>query len=61
MPDASISEIEHLISQLQKLRPQLQNASNRIQADLAEYSELSQQTIQLTSIIVDRKKTAAPR
>jgi hypothetical protein len=50
MSDASISEVEQLISQLQKLRTRLQNASNRIQADIAEYSELSQQTVQLTSI-----------
>jgi hypothetical protein len=61
MSDASISEVEQLISQLQKLRTRLQNASNRIQADIAEYSELSQQTMQLTSIIVDSVRKLPPR
>jgi molecular chaperone GrpE (heat shock protein) len=53
MSEASIREIEELINQLQRLRTQLQNAGNRIQREIAEYSELSQQTMQLTSIIVD--------
>jgi hypothetical protein len=60
MSDASISEVEQLISQLQKLRTRLQNASYRIQADIAEYSELSQQTMQLTSIIVDSVRKLPP-
>jgi pyridoxal biosynthesis lyase PdxS len=51
--EASTGEIDELINQLQKLRTQLQNAGNRIQRDIAQYTELSQQTMQLTSIIVD--------
>ena len=62
MSDASIREVEQLINQLQKLRTRLQNASNRIQADIADYTELSQQTMQLTSIIVDSvSKLPTPR
>jgi flagellar biosynthesis chaperone FliJ len=56
LSDAPIREIEGLINQLQKLRTQLQNAGNRIQRDIAEYAELSQQTMQLTSIISDSVK-----
>ena len=56
LSDAPIREIESLINQLQKLRTQLQNAGNRIQRDVAEYTELSQQTMQLTSIISDSVK-----
>jgi flagellar biosynthesis chaperone FliJ len=56
LSDAPIREIESLINQLQKLRTQLQNAGNRIQRDIAEYTELSQQTMQLTSIISDSVK-----
>jgi len=58
--DAPIREIEMLINQLQKLRTRLQNASNRIQGDIAEYTELSQQTMQLTSIIVDSVRKLPP-
>jgi predicted transcriptional regulator len=53
MSDAPIREIEKLINQLQKLRTRLQDASNRIQGDIEDYTELSQQTMQLASIIVD--------
>ena len=56
LSDAPIREIESLINQLQKLRTQLQNAGNGIQRDIAEYTELSQQTMQLTSIISDTVK-----
>jgi len=54
--EAPTREIEKLINQLQRLRTQLQNAGNRIQRDIAEYTELSQQTIQLTAIITDSVK-----
>ena len=54
--EAPTREIEKLINQLQKLRTQLQNASNRIQRDIAQYTELSQQTMQLTAIISDSVK-----
>jgi hypothetical protein len=56
LSDTPIREVESLINQLQKLRTQLQNAGNRIQRDIAEYTELSQQTTQLTSIISDSVK-----
>ena len=54
--EAPIREIEKLINQLQRLRTQLENAGNRIQRDIAQYTELSQQTIQLTAIITDSVK-----
>jgi hypothetical protein len=60
LSDAPIREIEQLINQLQKLRTHLKNAGNRIQGDIAEYAELSQQTMQLTSIIVDSVKKLPP-
>jgi DNA anti-recombination protein RmuC len=60
LSDASIRELDQLINQLQKLRTQLQNAANRIQGDIAGYAELSQQTMQLTSIIVDSVKKLSP-
>jgi chromosome segregation ATPase len=53
LSDASIHEVESLINQLQKLRTHLKNAGNRIQGDIAEYADLSQQAMQLTSIIAD--------
>jgi predicted nucleic acid-binding Zn-ribbon protein len=52
----STHEIEKLIDALQALRNQLQNAGNRIQRDIAEYAELSQQIMQLTAIISDSVK-----
>ena len=54
--EAPTREIEKLINQLQGLRTQLQNAGNRIQRDIAQYTELSQQTTQLTAIISDSVK-----
>ena len=57
---ASMREIDQLINQLQKLRTQLRTTGDRIQKDIAEYAELSQQTMQLTSIIVD-SVTKLPR
>jgi len=51
--EASNREIEKLVVQLQRLRTQLENAGNRIQNDIAQYTELSQQTTQLTAIISD--------
>ena len=60
LSDAPTREIEKLINQLQKLRTQLQSAGNRIQGDIAEYTELSQQTMQLTSIIADSVRKLPP-
>ena len=57
---ASMREIDQLINQLQKLRTQLGTTGDRIQKDIAEYAEMSQQTMQLTSIIVD-SVTKLPR
>jgi hypothetical protein len=57
---ASMREIDQLINQLQKLRTQLRTTGDCIQKDIAEYAELSQQTMQLTSIIVD-SVTKLPR
>jgi len=54
--EAPTREIEKLINQLQRLRTQLQNAGNRIQRDIEQYTELSQQTMQLTVIISDSVK-----
>jgi hypothetical protein len=54
--EAPTREIEKLINQLQGLRTQLQNAGNRIQRDIAQRTELSQQTMQLTAIISDNVK-----
>jgi flagellar biosynthesis chaperone FliJ len=51
--EASNREIEKLVAQLQRLRAHLENAGNRIQGDIAQYTELSQQTTQLTAIISD--------
>ena len=56
LSDAPNREIEKLINQLQSLRRQLQNAGNRIQRDIAEFAELSQQVMQLTAIISDGVK-----
>jgi len=60
LSDGSIREIDQLINQLLKLRTRLQNARNRIERDIAEYSELSEQTMQLTSIIVDSVRKLPP-
>jgi ElaB/YqjD/DUF883 family membrane-anchored ribosome-binding protein len=56
MSDASTREIENLISELQAVRKQLQNAGDRIQRDIEEYAALSQQIMQLTDIILDSVK-----
>ena len=54
--EAPTREIENLINKLQKLRAHLQNTGDRIQRDIAQYAELSQQTMQLTAIISDTVK-----
>jgi DNA anti-recombination protein RmuC len=51
--EASTREIEKLVAQLQTLRTHLESAGNRIERDIAQYTELSQQTTQLTAIISD--------
>jgi hypothetical protein len=54
--ETSSREIDNLIDELQGLRKKLQTDGTRIQRDIAEYAELSQQLMQLTSIIADSVK-----
>ena len=54
--DASTREVDCLISDLQALRRKLNTDGNRIQRDIAEFSELSQQVMQLTNIISESVK-----
>ena len=54
--ETSTREIENLIGELQTLRKKLQADSNRIQRNVAEYTELSQQVMQLTGIISESVK-----
>ena len=58
--EAPTREIEKLINQLQRLRTQLENGGDRIQRDIAQYTELSQQTMQLTAIISDGVRKLPP-
>jgi hypothetical protein len=53
---ASMGEIESLIVELKTLHKKLQTDGDRIQRDIAEYAELSQQVMQLTTIISDSVK-----
>jgi hypothetical protein len=52
----SMGEIDNLISELQTLRRKLRTDGDRIQRDIANYAELSQQVMQLTTIISDSVK-----
>ncbi len=49
--NTSIGEIDSLISELQTLRRKLRTDGERIQRDIRDYAELSQQVMQLTTII----------
>ena len=49
----SIGEIDSLIVELRTLHKKLETDGDRIQRDIAEHAELSQQVIQLTKIISD--------
>jgi hypothetical protein len=51
-----MSEIANLITELQALRKKLQTDGDRIQRDIAEHAELSQQVMQLTTITSDSVK-----
>jgi len=53
LSDGPTHEIERLVNALQALRKKVQNAGSRIQRDIAEYAELSEQVMQLTAIICD--------
>ena len=48
-----MGEIDNLISELQTLRRKLQTDGDRIQREITEYAELSQQVMRLTTIISD--------
>ena len=52
----SVGEIDDLLGELQTLRRKLQTDGDRIQRDIAEHAELSQQVMQLTKIISDSVK-----
>ena len=52
----SVGEIDGLLGELQTLRRKLQTDADRIQRDIAEHAELSQQVMQLTKIISDSVK-----
>ena len=52
----SIGEIDSLIVELRTLHKKLQTDGDRIQRDIAEHAELSQQVMQLTKIISDSVK-----
>ena len=52
----SIDEVDSLIVELKTLHKKLQTDGDRIQRDIAEHAELSQQVMQLTKIISDSVK-----
>ena len=52
----SMDEIDNLISEFQTLRRKLQTDGDRIQRDITKYAELSQQVMQLTTIISESVK-----
>ena len=53
---ASMGEIESLIVELKTLHKKLQTDGDRIQRDIAQHADLSQQVMQLTNIISDSVK-----
>src|SRR5215472_10727715 len=55
----SIGEIDSLIVELRTLHKKLQTDGDRIQRDIAEHAELSQQVMQLTKIISGQREKAA--
>jgi hypothetical protein len=57
----SIGEIDSLIAELKMLHKKLQSDGDRIQNDIARYTELSQQVMQLTKIICDSVKNLPGR
>ena len=54
--EASTREVDGLIGELQSLRRKLNIDGSRIQREIAEYTELSQQVMQLTNIISESVK-----
>jgi len=57
----SIGEIDSLIVELKTLHKKLQTDGDRIQRDIAQHAELSQQVMQLTKIISDSVKNLPGR
>ena len=53
---ASMGEIESVIVELKTLHKKLQTDGDRIQREIAEHADLSQQVMQLTNIISDSVK-----
>jgi hypothetical protein len=53
---APMTDAWSLIVELKTLHKKLQTDGNRIQRDIAEHAELSQQVMQLTKIIFDSAK-----
>ena len=51
--EASTREIDNLMGELHGLRKKLQSDGNRIQSDIAKYTELSQGILQLATIVSD--------
>lgn len=49
--ESSSQQIENLVGELQSLRKKLHSDGNRIQSEIEEYAVLSQQVMQLTTII----------
>ncbi len=56
LSENSTREIENLIGELQRLRKKLQTDGNRVQRDIAEYTSLNHQVMQLTKIISESVK-----
>jgi len=56
LSETSTREIENLVGELQTLRRKLQTDGNRIQRDIEQYAELSQQVMRITTIISDSVK-----
>jgi hypothetical protein len=54
--EGSTHEVDSLIADLQALRRKLNADGNRIQRDIAEYSELNRHVMQLTGIISESVK-----
>jgi methyl-accepting chemotaxis protein len=52
----SKDEIDNLIGEFQTLRKKLQTDGDRIQRDITQYAQLSQQVMQLTTIISESVK-----
>jgi len=57
----SMEEIDHLISELETLRRKLQNDGDRIERDIRQHAELSEQATRLTKIVFEGMKQLPTR